>query len=239
MISFPKILCYHLRGENRVGGLMSSERRFFIVGQFYHIMTKSIAGYQIFRFDSDYERMLEIMQYYAYENTPVRFSYYHKFKDNKRSKNIPDFSNSDKLINIAAYCFMPTHIHLLLIPLKENSISIYIRNMLNSYTRYFNTRNNRKGPLWQGRFKSVPIENDEQLIHLTRYIHLNPTSSGIVDKPEDWEYSSYGEYIGKSGRHLCNFKDYININPESYKEFVESRKDYQKELSIIKHLVVE
>ena len=214
-----------------------SIKRQLVVGNLYHILTKSIAGYQIFRFDTDYERMLEMMQYYTYEDVSVKFSYYHKFKDNKRSKNIVDFSNSDKLIDIIAYCLMPTHIHFLLTPLKENGVSVYMKNLLNSYTRYFNTRNNRKGPLWQGRFKSVLVENDEQLIHLTRYIHLNPTSSGISDRPEDWQYSSYKEFINKSDKQLCNFQNYIDMISESYKKFVESRKEYQKELSIIKHLI--
>ena len=215
---------------------MNDRKRFFAVRSFYHVFTKSIAGYQIFRFDNDYERMIEIMQYYVYENIPIRFSFYKRLKEDKRLKNASDLDKLDKLVDIIAYCIMPTHIHFLLTPLKENGISIYMKNLLNSYTRYFNTKNKRKGPLWQGRFKDVLIENSEQLLHLTRYIHLNPTSSGLVKNPEDWKYSSYNEYIGRSDKQVCNFKEYIDLTPKSYKEFVESRKDDQQELSTIKHL---
>ena len=215
---------------------MNDRKRLFAIGSFYHIFTKSISGYQIFRFDNDYERMIEIMQYYVYENIPIRFSFYKRLKEDKRLKNASDLDKLDKLVDIIAYCIMPTHIHFLLTPLKANGISIYMKNLLNSYTRYFNTKNKRKGPLWQGRFKDVLVENSEQLLHLTRYIHLNPTSSGLVENPEDWKYSSYNEYIGKGDKQICNFKEYIDTTPESYKEFVESRKDDQQELSTIKHL---
>ena len=214
---------------------MNDKRRVFTVGNFYHVFTKSIAGYQIFRIDNDYERMIETMQYYVYENIPIRFSFYKRLKEDKRLKNAAGLDKLNKLVDMIAYCIMPTHIHLLLTPLKENGISIYMKNLLNSYTRYFNTKNNRKGPLWQGRFKDVIIESDEQLLHLTRYIHLNPTSSDLVENPEDWKYSSYNEYIGKSDKQVCNFKEYIDLTPESYKEFVESRKDDQKELKRLMH----
>ena len=70
-----------------------------------------------------------------------------------------------------------------------------MRRLLNSYTRYFNEKIKRKGPLWEGRFKKVLVNSDEQLLHLTRYVHLNPVSAGIVEKPEDWPCSSYREYI--------------------------------------------
>ncbi|AEA34657.1 transposase [Hippea maritima] len=218
---------------------MNDRKRVFAVGSFYHVFTKSIAGYHIFRSDDDYERMVEIMQYYVYENLPIRFSFYKRLKKDKHLKNTVDFDKLNKLVDIVAYCLMPTHIHFLLTPLKENSISIYMKNLLNSYTRYFNTKAKRNGPLWQSRFKDVLVESDEQLIHLTRYIHLNPTSSGLVEKPEDWKYSSYREYLGICDRSLCNFSKYLDINTKDYKAFVENRIDYQKELSVIKHLVLE
>lgn len=112
-----------------------------------------------------------------------------------------------------------------------------MKNILDSYTRYFNIKNKRKGPLWQGRFKSVLVENDEQLLHLTRYIHLNPTSDGLVNFPEDWFYSSYNEYLKRSDDKICNYSEHIYIDPEKYKEFVESRENYQKQLNVIKHLL--
>ena len=218
-----------------------SSIRIFSKGDFYHICTKSIAGYVIFKDNRDYQRMREIMKYYTHwgEQT-VKFSYYCRLNEENRLKATKDLGKSSKIVNILAYCLMPTHIHLLLIPLIENSISLYMKNLLNSYTRYFNTKYSRKGPLWQGRFKDIRIESHEQLIHLTRYIHLNPTSSGIVRKPEDWNYSSYREYIKLDDRRIIgNWKEYINMSILKYRKFVEEQKRHQQELSIIKHLLLE
>jgi len=74
---------------------------------------------------------------------------------------------------------------------NEEGISLYMKNLLNSYTRYFNTKTKRKGPLWQGRFKSVLIKMDEQL-YLTRYIHLNPTSEDLVEKTSEIKHPLLG-----------------------------------------------
>jgi len=210
-------------------------------GYLYHICTKSIAGYIIFRSHEDYSRMKEMMKYYALDNPPVRFSLYQKLVLAGNIGSFQELSSNDKrlLVDIIAYCIMPTHIHLVLCQLKDDGISLYMKNLLDSYTRYFNIKNNRKGPLWQGRFKSILIQTDEQLLHLTRYIHLNPTSDSLVDKPEDWKCSSYNEYLNNPGDALCSFSKYIEINPESYKTFVDTRKDYQERLSEIKHLCLE
>ena len=140
-----------------------------------------------------------------------------------------------KLQNFHYFAFFNLHFDFC----NDEGISLYMKNLLNSYTRYFNTKTKRKGPLWQGRFKSVLIKTDEQLLHLTRYIHLNPTSEDLVEKPEDWPYSSYNEYLRNSEEPLCSFSKYLDIEPKTYKEFVESRKDYQKRLSEIKHLLLE
>ncbi len=134
---------------------------------------------------------------------------------------------------------MPTHLHLILKQLKENGISIFMGNLLNSYSRYFNIRYKRKGPLWEGRFKSILIENGEYLLHLTRYIHLNPTTANLVRKPEDWELSSYKEYILNKKDALCDYSDLLDISKKSYREFVEDRISYQKELHKIKRLILE
>ncbi len=209
-----------------------------IKGCLYHIFTKSIAGYKIFRSPQDYSRMLEMIKFYSFEKPPVKFSIYQTLekKDEFFRKNLSD---RKCLISIVAYCLMPTHIHMILVPLEDKGISIYMKNLLDSYTRYFNIKNERKGPLWQGRFKSVLVQGDEQFLHLTRYIHLNPTSEHIVEEVNQWPYSSYHEYLGNQKDQLCNFISYFNMDPEEYRIFVEERREEQKKLSAIKHLILE
>ncbi|MCX7941375.1 MAG: transposase, partial [Endomicrobia bacterium] len=135
---------------------------------------------------------------------------------------------------------MPTHIHLLVSPLEDNILSRYMNIVLRSYTGYFNYKYKRKGPLWESRFKAVIVNSNEQLLHLTRYIHLNPTTGYLVERPEDWEFSSYNEYIGKpTTRKLTDFLEYLDINPISYTEFVNDRINYQRELAKIKDMILE
>ncbi len=212
-----------------------------IKGETYHIFSKSIASFKIFRRESEYERMKNLVKYYKMEKTPLRFSFFMEVKD-KQKFSREHFAAGKVLIDIIAYCLMPTHIHLILKQLKDNGISIFMNNILNSYSRYFNVKTKRKGPLWESRFKRVLIEADEQLLHLSRYIHLNPVTAYLVDKPEDWKFSSYREYLGgiEDKERICNYSELLDIkNSEEYKEFVNSHIDYQRELAEIKKLFLE
>ena len=135
---------------------------------------------------------------------------------------------------------MPTHLHLILKQITDGGISKYVSRVLNSYTRYFNLIHRRTGPLWSGRFKSVLVAENDQLLHLTRYIHLNPTSAGLVKKPDDWQFSSYKEYVhDKSVKGICKFDNIIDLKSSQYKKFVADRQGYQKELSKIKQILIE
>ncbi|MDI6892854.1 MAG: transposase [Actinomycetota bacterium] len=207
----------------------------------YHVTTKSIAGYVIFNNEKEYLRMKQLLQYYQVENPPARFSYFLARQKGKKELINDKDQGQEKLNRIIAYCLMPTHIHLVLQQLKKSGISIYMNRVLNSYTRYFNAKHHRKGPLWTGRFKRVLVETDEQLIHLTRYIHLNPVTAYLVDKPELWQFSSYHEYLtGEPMKEkVCEFKHFLEISPNEYREFVDDQISYQRELAAIKDLILE
>lgn len=200
----------------------------------YHILNKSIAGYIIYNNDADFLRMLNIMQYYQTENPSVCYSRFAQLNMQDQQLILSHNQTKKKIVQIIAYCLMPTHFHLILKQLAEKGISRYIANVSNSYSRYFNAKHNRQGPLWQGKFKNVKIDNDKQLLHLTRYIHLNPTTAEIVTNPLDWQYSSFREYILPIKNNLSDYQSVINIKPGVYKRFVLSQQDFQKKLSIIK-----
>ncbi len=209
-------------------------------GEVYHVFNKSIAGFKIFNNDPNYERMIREVSFYRRKDPPYSFSY--KFKEEERDSLVSNILNvSEKIVDVVAYCLMPTHIHFILKQLQEKGISRFMSFIQNSYTRYFNTRYKRKGPLWEGRFKSVLVKDDAQFTHLTRYLHLNPTSSGLVENPEDWKYSSYKEYLGlvDAKKKICNFSEYMDMPAGKYKEFVTDRVDYQRELAKLKKLVLE
>jgi len=184
--------------------------------------------------------MFDVVCYYQREKPEIKFSKFIQLTQELQLNKKEYFLDKDKLVEIIAYCLMPTHFHLILKQLKENGISIFMNHILNSYTRYFNVKHGRKGPLWEARFKSVLVESDEYLIHLTRYIHLNPATAMLVNKPENWKFSSYEEYVlPKNENNICNYDELLDIVPHSYKGFVEDRVSYQQELAKIKNLLLE
>jgi len=214
-----------------------------IEGEIYHIFSKSIAGFKIFNSYANSARMLATIRYYQMKNLTKKFSI---FIRSERLKKEQDYfynflQGKEKLVEIIAYCLMSTHLHLILKQLKRNGISIFMNDILNSYTRYFNVKARRKGPLWESRFKNVLVKTDEQLIHLTRYMHLNPVTAYLVDKPQNWEFSSYREYLGKTSKEaiVCRYEDLLSIQPDSYKEFVNDQIDYQRSLATIKDLMLD
>jgi Transposase IS200 like. len=205
-----------------------------INGEVYHVYNRSIANFQIFNSDIDYNRMVELMSYYIIEDVPLSFSIY------KSLKNI-ELTNLKQIVDIVAYCLMPTHIHFVLKQNRNKGIEKFMSLISNSYSKYFNALYARKGPLWEGRFKNVLVNNDEQLLHLTRYVHLNPVTAFLIDDPGDWEYSSYNEYMTAEIREnkLCRYGGLLNIDKALYKKFVTDGIDCQRELAIIKNVLLE
>jgi REP element-mobilizing transposase RayT len=100
-----------------------------------------------------------------------------------------------KAAEILVYCLMPNHYHLL-VRLNTDQFSDAMQSFGQSYTNAINKRYERVGSLFQGRFQAIHVDREEYLLHLSRYIHLNPVPS-LVRRPEDWEFSSYREYIGQ------------------------------------------
>ena len=94
------------------------------------------------------------------------------------------------LVNIIAYCLMPTHVHFVLQQLVVKGIEVFMRRTLNAYSNYFNLRHNRRGPLWQNRFGNRIILNTAGLNARILYVHYNPVKESLVKTAEEWPYSS-------------------------------------------------
>ncbi len=133
-------------------------------GQTYHIMNKSIAGFKIFNSKGDFLRMLNLLRFHQKEQMPINFhSFNEALKAKKKFRKEINLENLHNAVIVIAYCLMSIHLHFVLQEVKKNSISRVMINILNSYTKYFNIKHDRKGPLWEGRLKKVLIEDDEQL----------------------------------------------------------------------------
>jgi len=116
-----------------------------------------------------------------------------------------------------------------------------MKKVSDSYTKYFNLKYKRNGPLFQGQFKAVHVESDEQLIHLSRYIHLNPIAGYVTKNLEEYKWSSYSEYVG-SLNGIC-FKnpilDLFTIKENNYEQFLMDQVDYARKLETLKHKLLE
>jgi putative transposase len=116
---------------------------------------------------------------------------------------------------------MPNHYHLLVRQDKEIPTYRFVNSVFNAYVQAVNRQQNRKGPLFEGKYRYVHVDKEEYLIHLCRYIHLNPVQAKLVKNPEDWPYSNFREWAGlRNGKLYVDgfLSDYFD-SPMSYSSF--------------------
>ncbi|PIU03598.1 hypothetical protein COT44_02260 [Candidatus Shapirobacteria bacterium CG08_land_8_20_14_0_20_39_18] len=211
---------------------------------YYHIYNRSIEKKPIFNNLREYSRAVLALQFYRFSDLPTKLSKFLVLNQDVQLNYLKKFNtNINKLVDILAYGIMPNHFHFILEQKQEGGIARFISNFENSYTKYYNTKEDRVGPIFQGLFKSVYVESDEQLVHLSRYIHLNPVSSSLI-KPEELEnypWSSFPEYLNLSKTNICNTQPVLSLfsSVNKYRNFVYDQIAYAKELEKIKHLIME
>ncbi len=215
-----------------------SRNFYFSPGEFYHVYNRGTEKRKIFLTNHDYKRFLNLL-YLANNTSPVPFQL-----RGSTSYNVFLLERKDTLVDICAYCLMPNHFHLIIHEKEEGGISRFMQKLTTGYTMYFNTKNERNGSLFQGRFKASHVDSDRYLTYLIAYLHLNPIKivnskwkeSGIINKDEarefldKYEYSSYLDYCGMERIQ----KKIIDINtlpnhsetPKDFKTSIESWLNY-------------
>jgi len=98
------------------------------------------------------------------------------------------------MVEIWAYCLMPNHVHLIAVPDTKDGLCRAIGEAHRRYTRRVNFREGWRGYLWQGRFSSFPMD-DEYLFRAARYVEMNPVRAGLVDRPEEYRWSSAASHL--------------------------------------------
>jgi REP element-mobilizing transposase RayT len=137
-------------------------------GASYHVLNRGVERRTIFGGPRDYEHFLGIIR-----------ALYPRYR-----------------VVLLAYCLMPNHYHLFLqTPLGR--LRRFMQELNGLYGQYFNRRTKRVGPLFQGRYKAVLVENETYGKSLVRYIHMNPVRAGLAEQPEDYRWSSYAAYVGE------------------------------------------
>ena len=130
-----------------------------------------------------------------------------------------------------AYVLMPNHVHLIIYD-KNNNLSKMMHSILISFSEYINKKYERVGHLFQNRFKSKPIEDEEYLKTAVMYIHYNPEKAGIA-RHNEYEWSSYREYINADNYNLVDTEYVIELmkntgNTSAIAEFVNQHKEYKE-----------
>ncbi|MCG2686384.1 transposase, partial [Candidatus Parcubacteria bacterium] len=132
------------------------------------------------------------------------------------------------LLDILAYTLMPNHFHFEIKELTSNGKAKFFQKLGTAYTKYFNKRHDRTGRLFESKYKAVEIESDEQLIHLSRYIHTNLTNSSKLNlTPGDlktYPWSSLPDYLGTRKQPFCHPTEILERfgSKEKYWEFVKA-----------------
>lgn len=202
-----------------------------VTNEIYHVFNRGVEKRDIFSVEREYKHFIETLGHYRTSNEKL----------SRKGKILLKKESANNLAEILCFCLMPNHFHLLLKQISDEGISHFIRKAANSYTRYFNIKNNRVGPLFQGAFKAVRIETDEQLLHVSRYIHLNPLVTELVTDLSQYSWSSYPVYVGEKESDLVFVEPILSQFPsnEEYKKFVLDQAEYAKTLDQLKHYCLE
>lgn len=191
--------------------------KIYVENAYYHLYNRGVEKRDIFLDERDYKVFLYFLKEYL---QPLDSKDLDPLKKQK--------SLADK-INLLAYCLMTNHFHLLVKQKTKDGITKLMKKIGTSYAMYFNKRYERIGPLFQGVYKAVMIESEEQLLHLSRYIHANPL--GIKDKNFkeliDYSYSSYGDYSGERKTNWLNSGEILSYFNSGKSTKIKDRFSYQ------------
>lgn len=216
----------------------------FANNEIYHILNRGVAQAPIFLAKKEYERFLLLLAYYRFTKPLNSFSHFYRLNTTDKTQYMDKLQKENpKGVEILAYCLMPNHFHLLIKQKYEGGITHLLSNMQNGYVRFFNLRHHRIGPLFQSMFKAIRIESDEQLLHTSRYIHLNPVTSFLIakDSLSAFPWSSYSHYLEKNPSNIVDTVQILALGGgrNKYERFVLDQVEYQQQLHKIKHLLLE
>lgn len=160
----------------------------------YHVMLRGINGQRIFEEEEDFFFFLNILRSLV------------------STGKTPHGNVSFGKVEILSYVLMDNHVHLLIHP-QASKIGPVMQAIEVSYSQYYNKLYGRRGQLYQERFRSEPVESEEYLLTLFRYIHQNPSKAGRVRRAVDYPFSSYHEYFGGGQFQICKKDEILNLKP--------------------------
>jgi putative transposase len=171
----------------------------YVEDGFYHVYNRGVEKRELFLDDQDYRVFLHLLKVYL---SPVEIDK-HPLTDLTGFKPVRfrPLSNLNKEVELLCFCLMPNHFHLLIKQSSLDGMSKLLRRVSTTYALYFNQRYSRVGHLFQGIYKAAIVLDEPYLLHLSRYIHLNPKELTRIN-PVNYPYSSYSYY---SGQKTCDW----------------------------------
>lgn len=188
-----------------------------VADSFYHVYARGSNKQKIFLEASDYKYFLSLFERYLSRQQQI-------------GKDGTPYPHFYRKIELLAYCLMSNHFHLLVFQTDVPSLEKIMRSIMTSYSRYFNLKYKRSGPLFESRYKAVRIERDSYLQHISRYIHLNPRFW------ENYRYSSLRYY--RDGREpvWLNTDRIINIFNDDRVAYTKFVADYEEMHDLLQEL---
>ena len=210
----------------------------------FHIFNRGTDKRDIFSDARDYERFILSMDLLNNTEDGLMIDW-RDFKQSNPLATVDDFlklrfRNREPLVEILAYCLNPNHYHLILKQVQEKGIEKFLHRLGVSHTKYYNHKHVRSGSLFQGVFKSIHIDSNEYLLHLSAYVNMNNFIHGYTGN-EKWPYSSLPAYLGnkkdpliKRGMILGQFS-----NTTDYATFLKNNAAYMKEKKALAKYLIE
>lgn len=185
---------------------------------YYHVYARGNSRGRIFADTEDLEYFIKLLKRYlsaeeAHDHYGVPY---------------PNFYNK---LDLVAYCLMPNHFHMLVYQHQQGAMAAFMRSLLTSYSRYFNARHHRSGSLFESRYKASLIEEDSYLLHITRYIHLNPRQW------RSYEWSSLQYFLQQSQETWIRPNRALELfdDVKDYEQFVADYTGHKQMMDILKH----
>lgn len=184
---------------------------------YYHIYNRGVEKRDIFLSEEDYQAFFDILRSYLSPSLQIQGRALQRIRSHRL----------DEEVKLLSFSLMPNHFHLLFQQKNADSLTNLMRRVLTAYSMYFNEKYDRVGSLFQGRFRAKEVLTDEYLLHLSRYIHLNPVKAGLVTigNLSEFNWSSYGSYLERTKQEWINSDLILNYFPDrevGYKDFVEN-----------------
>lgn len=221
------------------------------MGGVYHVLSRGIEKRKIFLDEQDYFRFIhDLFEFNNVESINNVFYSFNKQYNDVRRHYIEINRNNRKprklLVKIYAFCLMPNHYHLLLTPIAENGIALFMKKINGGYVKYFNEKYKRKGTLFEGKYKRILVKDEPHFIHLPYYIHLNPLDLKFPEWRnrelknykeamkflENYRWSSHLDYIAQKNFPSVTQREFLMEFFGGTKQYKEDITNYLKGLDL-------